>query len=185
MSPAFDKSRSLATKVAGTPSSWRITTAMFGYNALDVRLMCFWLYVVTGRPTRCCCKLKSCLLACCTIERTELITNRCRLAVDMKFAIRIHIHIYRFFVDVHGYSYPRQAWTGVSRHHLFLCLINGWTSVTAHLAHWFWGVSLIMQVCLMPRSQPATSRQSNPPTTANWQTWNCNNSVSAVVPQLP
>jgi len=42
-----------------------------------------------------------------------------------------------------------------------------------------------MQVCLMPRSPSATSYQSNQPTTANWQAWNHNNSVSAAVSLLP
>jgi len=41
-----------------------------------------------------------------------------------------------------------------------------------------------MQVCLMPRSPPASSHQSNRLTTANWQAWNRNNSVSAAVPPL-
>jgi len=27
--------------------------SVFGYDALDVRLVCLWLYVVTGRPTCC------------------------------------------------------------------------------------------------------------------------------------
>jgi len=34
------------------------------------------------------------------MSATEMIN---RLAVDMKFAIHIHIHIHRFSADIHGY----------------------------------------------------------------------------------
>ena len=62
-------------------------------------------------------------LSCTGWKSRAVATPICRLAVDMKFLIHMHIHIHRFSVDIHGYIHIHRCLSCM--HVSTLCLIKG------------------------------------------------------------